>query len=63
MVRDVDLVIGTDGAYSQTRAQLQKAVRMDFMQSYIDHGYVELCMPPDPVTGGYQMSPVLPLNG
>lgn len=41
-----DLIIGADGAYSRTRAQIMRRVRMDYQQEYIDTGYCELSMPP-----------------
>lgn len=41
-----DFVIGADGSYSQTRAQLGKYVRMDLEQKYIDKCYLELYIPP-----------------
>ncbi|KAI9139733.1 kynurenine 3-monooxygenase-like protein [Paraphysoderma sedebokerense] len=44
-----DLIIGADGAYSTVRKELMKKVRMNFSQSYIPHGYVELTMLPSDV--------------
>ena len=41
-----DLIIGADGAYSKVRANLMRTIRMDFAQTYIDHAYVELNIPP-----------------
>ncbi|KAF5101701.1 hypothetical protein D0Z00_000775 [Geotrichum galactomycetum] len=41
-VDDVDLLVGCDGAHSVVRSQLQKYVRMDLNQEYIDHAYMEL---------------------
>ena len=41
-VDDVDLLVGCDGAHSVVRSQLQKVVRMDLNQEYIDHAYMEL---------------------
>ncbi|KAM9930312.1 hypothetical protein OXX59_000605 [Metschnikowia pulcherrima] len=43
---DFDFVIGTDGAHSQFRYQMQKGMRMDFSQKYIDMQYMELSIPP-----------------
>ncbi|KAJ3187701.1 kynurenine 3-monooxygenase, mitochondrial precursor [Gaertneriomyces sp. JEL0708] len=51
-----DLIVGADGAYSRTRQQLMRKVRMDYQQSYIDHAYVELTMPPAK-DGGFAMAP------
>lgn len=42
---DVDLVLGADGSHSAVRGQLNRKVRMDFHQEYIDHAYVELAIP------------------
>ncbi|CAN6655338.1 kynurenine 3-monooxygenase [Trichomonascus vanleenenianus] len=44
-VDDIDVVIGADGAFSKVRAQLQRIVRMDYSQQYIDHLYLELKVP------------------
>lgn len=41
-----DYVIGTDGSHSQFRYQMQKSMRMDFSQKYIDMQYMELSIPP-----------------
>ena len=41
-----DFVIGADGCFSTTRAQMQRAVRMDYKQEYIDRCYIELYMAP-----------------
>lgn len=40
-----DLVIGCDGSYSLVRQEMLKRCRLDFSQSYIPHGYVEISMP------------------
>jgi 2-polyprenyl-6-methoxyphenol hydroxylase-like FAD-dependent oxidoreductase len=39
------VVIGADGAFSAVRKHLMKSVRMNFSQTFIDHGYMELCIP------------------
>lgn len=39
------IVIGADGAFSCVRKHLMKSVRMNFSQTFIDHGYMELCIP------------------
>ncbi|KAK7104329.1 kynurenine 3-monooxygenase-like [Littorina saxatilis] len=46
--RTVDLIIGTDGAYSSIRLQMMKqpSVRFNYQQEYIPHGYMELNIPP-----------------
>lgn len=41
-----DYVIGADGAHSHFRFQMQKSMRMDFSQKYIDMQYLELYIPP-----------------
>ncbi|CAG0882078.1 unnamed protein product [Cyprideis torosa] len=43
---ETDLIIGCDGAYSAVRRQMMKRSRFNFSQTYIEHGYLELCMPP-----------------
>jgi kynurenine 3-monooxygenase len=46
LIKDANLILGADGAYSQLRTQMMKRLRMDYEQTYIDHAYVELCFPP-----------------
>ena len=41
-----DRVIGADGAFSAIRARMQKLDRFDYSQSYLEHGYKELTIPP-----------------
>ena len=41
-----DFVVGCDGAHSQFRYHLQKTMRMDYSQKYIDMQYLELYIPP-----------------
>ncbi|KAI5967260.1 BNA4 [Candida margitis] len=43
-----DYIIGADGAHSHFRHQMQKGMRMDLSQKYIDMQYMELYIPPDP---------------
>lgn len=43
---DFDFIVGADGAHSQFRYQLQKIMRMNFSQEYIDMQYLELSIPP-----------------
>lgn len=43
---DSDLIIGTDGAFSSIRKQMQYTDRFNFSQYYIEHGYKELTIPP-----------------
>ncbi|KAL2919420.1 kynurenine 3-monooxygenase, mitochondrial precursor [Polyrhizophydium stewartii] len=51
-----DLIVGADGAFSRVRADLYRTVRGRFSQAFIDHGYVELTMPPTH-SGEYAMDP------
>ncbi|KAI9030384.1 hypothetical protein DFJ74DRAFT_602867 [Hyaloraphidium curvatum] len=51
-----DLVIGADGAFSRVRRVLMRKTHMKFSQEYIDHGYVELSMPPA-ADGGFRLDP------
>ena len=41
-----DVIIGADGAFSAVREALMKSGRFNYSQSYIDHGYKELSIPP-----------------
>jgi kynurenine 3-monooxygenase len=49
-----DLLIGADGAYSEVRLAMQKTDRFEYTQSYLDHGYKELVIPPAD-GGGFRM--------
>jgi kynurenine 3-monooxygenase len=51
-----DLIIGADGSYSKIRSVLMRSVRMDFAQTYIDHAYLELNIPPT-LDDEYAMDP------
>ena len=44
---DSDLVVGADGAYSAVRESLSETDGFTEEQSYLDHGYKELRIPPD----------------
>lgn len=50
-----DLIVGCDGAFSSVRRQMLQTPGFDFSQKYIDHGYIELCIPA--IDGEYQMPP------
>lgn len=52
-IENIDLLIGADGAYSKVRGQMLRNTRINFQQTYIDHGYVELCLPA--LNGEFQM--------
>lgn len=45
---DSQLVIGADGAFSNVRGRLQFTDRFDYEQSFLEHGYKELEIPPGP---------------
>ncbi len=53
---DADLVIGCDGAFSVVRGAMQRLDRFNYSQSYLDHGYKELTIPPT-ATGDFAMPP------
>ncbi|CCH42857.1 Kynurenine 3-monooxygenase [Wickerhamomyces ciferrii] len=42
---EFDFIIGADGSFSKVRQNLQKFIRMDYQQEYIDCGYLELSIP------------------
>lgn len=42
-----DVVVGTDGAFSETRSVLTKTERFNYHQWYLEHGYKELHIPAD----------------
>jgi len=42
---EADLLIGCDGAYSAMRKQMMKRPMFNYSQHYIEHGYMELCIP------------------
>lgn len=50
-----DLIIGTDGAFSAIRKQMQFSDRFNFSQHYIEHGYKELSIAP--VNGDFALEP------
>lgn len=41
-----NLIIGCDGAFSAVRRLMLQTPGFDYSQTYIDHGYIELCIPP-----------------
>lgn len=45
-VATYDRIFAADGAYSVIRQQLMKSDRFNFSQSYLEHGYKELHIPP-----------------
>lgn len=52
--KKADLILGCDGAYSAIRQHLIKLLLLDYSQKYIEHGYLELCIPPTK-SGDYAM--------
>lgn len=44
--RTHDVIIGADGAFSAVRGAMQITDRFEYSQSYIEHGYKELRIPP-----------------
>ncbi len=51
-----DVTIGSDGAFSIIRARMMRLDRFDYEQSYLEHGYKELTIPPDH-QGRHRMDP------
>lgn len=51
-----NLIVGGDGASSQVRAAIERAGRFDYAQSYLEHGYKELTIPPAD-GGGFRIEP------
>lgn len=49
-----DVLIGSDGAFSAVRHNLQFTDRFSYEQRFIDHGYKELTIPPD-ADGNHRM--------
>ena len=41
-----DHIYGTDGAFSEVRGTMMKTDRFDYSQTYLQHGYKELSIPP-----------------
>ncbi|CAO1320848.1 unnamed protein product [Diamesa tonsa] len=42
-----DLIVGCDGAFSAVRREMLKRPGFNYSQTYIEHGYLELCIPAD----------------
>jgi len=45
---DYDMIFGCDGAFSRVRHKMQRRSRFDYSQDFIDVGYKELSIPPNP---------------
>lgn len=50
-----DLIVGTDGAFSAVRKQMQLTDRFNFTQHYIEHGYKELNI--EPIDDDFALEP------
>ncbi|CAB4255907.1 similar to Saccharomyces cerevisiae YBL098W BNA4 Kynurenine 3-mono oxygenase, required for the de novo biosynthesis of NAD from tryptophan via kynurenine [Maudiozyma barnettii] len=50
-----DFVVGADGCFSTARSQMQRNLRMNYKQEYIDCCYIELYLPPRK-DGGFVMA-------
>ncbi|WP_215225333.1 FAD-dependent oxidoreductase [Echinicola shivajiensis] len=55
-VKESDVIIGADGAYSSLRDAMQKQTRLNYKQEYISHGYKELTIPAT-AEGEFAMDP------
>lgn len=55
-IEEFDFIVGADGSYSNVRYQMQKYIRMDYSQEYIDKCYLELYIPPGP-NGSFLLDP------
>ncbi|MEL7146439.1 MAG: NAD(P)/FAD-dependent oxidoreductase, partial [Bacteroidota bacterium] len=49
------LIVGADGAFSAMRRSFQFIPRFDYSQTYLDHGYTELTIPPK--NGDFALDP------
>ncbi len=55
-VKEGDLIFGADGAFSVMRQHMQKVDLFNYSQTYINHSYKELSIPPAP-DGGFALDP------
>ncbi|MBK7936121.1 MAG: FAD-dependent monooxygenase [Lewinellaceae bacterium] len=53
---EAPLIFAADGAFSAVRYAIQKTDRFNYTQFYLDHGYKELCIPPNP-DGSHRLDP------
>jgi len=53
---DCDIVLAADGAFSAVRGTMQHLDRFNYEQSYLEHGYKELSIPPTPA-GEFALDP------
>jgi len=49
-------IIGTDGSSSAVRSAMLRMPRFDYSQTYLEHGYKEIVIPPAP-NGSFQLDP------
>lgn len=45
---EAPLIFGTDGAFSAVRGSMMRTDRFDYSQTYLEYGYKELTIPPNP---------------
>ena len=55
-IDDAEVVFGADGAFSALRSAMVRTDRFDYSQSYVQHGYKELTIPPT-ASGEFAMDP------
>ncbi|HKQ74115.1 MAG TPA: NAD(P)/FAD-dependent oxidoreductase [Blastocatellia bacterium] len=48
---EADLIVGADGTYSTVLQDMQRGERADYYKKYLDWGYKELTIPPNPNGG------------
>ena len=53
---EAPLIFATDGAFSAVRYTMQRTDRFNYQQFYLEHGYKELNIPPNP-DGTHRMDP------
>jgi kynurenine 3-monooxygenase len=53
-----DRIFGSDGVFSAVRLSMQLTDRFDYSQTYIEHGYKELRLPPA-ADGGFLLDPTV----
>ena len=59
-----DFVVGCDGAHSQFRYHLQKTMRMDYSQKYIDMQYLScISRQVRTLTTSFQLMPTIYISG
>jgi len=56
LIHRYENLIGSDGAFSQVRAAMQRKNRFNYSQQYLAHGYKELHIPPT-ATGDFALEP------